>query len=289
MVAITVQRLRGFARGSAPMGFTLIELMVVIVIIGVIAAIVVPQLSGSSDTVRLETAAQRIGDMMDFCYHAAASSGKVHALLLDPANRRMDVVCESATPPPEEAATDPGAVTGDATAAPTSAPTPAATPVAAPESDTSATGEDEAAAGANPAAASGTAPTDPNAPINLVPVSIPAFMDHTLPEGISVSATETYEAGLTEGANEGQFKILFFPDGTTEFARVEVSTEAGQRREVWLHGLGGTVSVTDPDREGELSLASMIVDEDNPDAAADTEDQSNAEEPQPDATPQPME
>lgn len=280
-------RLSGVSRG-----FTIIEIMVVLVLIGIIAGMVVPQLVGSSDTVRLDAAAHRVGDMMDFCYHAAASSGKVHALLFDTAQRRMDVVCESATPPPgadSEAgaeAADPLAATqaaadGAAAQPETSAPADASAGAASGASAdaTGGTGEASGTTGASAAAGTALAVPDPDAPINLVPVSIPGYMDHTLPEGIALSASETYEAELSQGENEGQFKLLFFPDGTTEFARIELSIAAGQRREVFLNGLNGNVTVTDPDREEtETTLSSMIMDEDNPEANATEDDPTSQEE-----------
>lgn len=274
---------RPLPAGSAR-GFTIIEIMVVIVLIGIIAGMVLPQLGGSSDSVRLDAAAHRVGDMMDFCYHAAASSGKVHALLFDVPLRRMDVVCESATPPPEQGSESGGAAADPLAATQAAAESAAAQPEqpapAPADASASATGELTENTGASAAAGTALAVPDPDAPINLVPVSIPGYMDHTLPEGIALSATETYEPELSQGENEGQFKILFFPDGTTEFARIELSVATGQRRQVFLNGLDGHVIVTNPDEEEtETTLSSMILNEDNPEENAAAEDQPYQEEP----------
>lgn len=260
-------------------GFTLIETMVVIVIIGIIAAVVVPNLSGPADSVRLESASRRVADLMDFCYHAAATTGRVHALLYDNVTRRFDVVSEA-----------PPVVLDPATGTPlTDTTTPLADSAAASALSDAATAD-----------ASLTDDTALGGEAALIPVSIPGYLDRTLPQGISASTLETFEADLlsagltapdttggaaaavattTDGtasdtettadgaavqdATSAPFRILFFPDGTTEFAKLELDAADGSRRQIWINGLVGTVTVVNPDLEGEVDLNSMIVDEDN--------------------------
>jgi prepilin-type N-terminal cleavage/methylation domain-containing protein len=270
--------------------FTLIELMVVVILIGVIAAMVIPELGGSAETVRLDAATRRLSDMMDFCYHSAASSGRVHALLFDQTARCFDVVSEPAAPAAADAGTSASATGGAAPVAdgatatddaavpaPAPAPTPAADGADGASGATASAGAD-ASTNASVTGGSATAATgvaDQAAQLGLVRVPIPGFLDRTLPEGVALSGMETYETDLSTGETEGQFRILFFPDGTTEFAKVELSIASGPRRVLVLNGINGTVSTFDPDRHGEVDMTTLITDEDNPEeTATDTDSQS---------------
>jgi type II secretion system protein H len=73
---------------------TLIELMVVIVVLGIVATMIVPTIGGSLGSMELKRATRDLGDLMDYCYHAAIDSGRVHALILDSEGRRFDIVAE---------------------------------------------------------------------------------------------------------------------------------------------------------------------------------------------------
>jgi general secretion pathway protein G len=55
---------RGWLSRSAQRGFTLIEIMVVVVIMGILAALVVPKLMGRTDDARITAAKQDIATLM---------------------------------------------------------------------------------------------------------------------------------------------------------------------------------------------------------------------------------
>ncbi len=55
---------RGLVRRVVPRGFTLIEIMVVVAIMGILAALIVPKVVGRSDEARVTAARQDIGTLM---------------------------------------------------------------------------------------------------------------------------------------------------------------------------------------------------------------------------------
>lgn len=67
-------------------GFTLIELMVVIAIIGVITMLAVPNLRGESDRYRLEVNAKKIASVLRYAQTRAVSDGKVWRVNFDTAS-----------------------------------------------------------------------------------------------------------------------------------------------------------------------------------------------------------
>jgi len=168
--------------------------MIVVIIIGIMAAALVPNLVGSSGGVRMETAAQQVASIMDYCYNAAVSTGHVHGLVFNADGVRFEIVAEM--PPPDDGA----------------------------ESDD----------------------TGPH----LEPVPIPGLTQRALPEGIRVSNVWFFDQDIAT-AQEDQIRILFFPDGTTEFATLTLSDEHGNQRAIKLNGLSGTIAVGTPTDEGQ--------------------------------------
>ena len=57
-----------------------------------------------------------------------------------------------------------------------------------------------------------------------------------------------YSTDLAD-TGEDSLRILFFPDGTTEFARLYLEGHGGDRRRIELNGLTGVVTIVDPVRE----------------------------------------
>ena len=76
----------------------------------------------------------------------------------------------------------------------------------------------------------------------LDPVELPGFLDQALPEGVVLSAVGMFEDELAQ-ADPDSIRILFFPDGTTEFATLTLSNALGDQRQIALNGWSGTISV----------------------------------------------
>ena len=169
--------------------FTLVELMVVIIVLGVIAAAVVPNLSGPLESTRLDAAARRVADLMDYCYANAAATGRVHGLIYLPGENRFEIVAEEPLDP------------------------------SSPPSDQ---------------------------PPELVPAVLPGLLNDPLPEGVVIESAAVYEDDL-DAVNEERLRLLFFPDGTTEFAMLSIVNDAGDRREVRLGGVSGTITIVTPE------------------------------------------
>jgi len=69
-------------------GFTLVEMMVVIIVICVIVGAVAPEFSGTYARMQISSAAGRLGDMMAFCYSAAATRQTDYRMYFDPETAR---------------------------------------------------------------------------------------------------------------------------------------------------------------------------------------------------------
>ncbi len=178
-----------------PDGFTLIEVLVVIVVLAIVAGVAIPDMGSAAATARLDAGARRVADLADWCYRSAIASGRVHALLIEDEGRSLQVVAESRPRP-----------TAGEPIVPVGSSTPAGTP---PE---------------------------------LEPVSLPGMLGRSLPEGIRVSDASFYEEDLAD-QDPNRVRILFFPDGTTEFAGIELVGERGARRKVRINGLSGRINL----------------------------------------------
>ncbi|MCE5229486.1 prepilin-type N-terminal cleavage/methylation domain-containing protein [bacterium] len=184
------------ARIRAPRAFTLVELMMVIIVMSIIAAVTVPDIKSAADRVRLDSGARRIADLCDFGYRSAVGTGRVHALILEADRRHYMLVAEA---PPQNR------------------------------------GEDA------PAESSATAPPQAG---ELQPVRLPGTIGNELPEGIVLASVSMLDETLAHDTS--RMRILFFPDGTTEFATLTLSDQFGNKRNVVLNGLSGTIKIEEP-------------------------------------------
>ncbi|PIE67749.1 MAG: type II secretion system protein GspH [Deltaproteobacteria bacterium] len=72
-------------------GFTLFELLVVMVIIGIAASLIVPRLGGSVDKMQLRTATRDLASVMRFARSQAVTRGREYRVLFDSATRMVAI------------------------------------------------------------------------------------------------------------------------------------------------------------------------------------------------------
>ena len=182
-------------RSAGQSGFTLVEIMVVVIVIAILVGAVAPKLGGTLFGVRLRAAANELADMFDYCQQAAVATGRVHALTFDEEGHAWEVTAE------EAGESEMGEMT---------------LPEIAPE---------------------------------MVPVSLPGHFVRELPESISIASISVFEEELMRD-DAGLLRVLFFPDGTSEFASFYLATPVGDRRAVKLNGMSGTITIEDPGPAG---------------------------------------
>lgn len=74
--------------GSEKFGFTLIELMVVIVLIGIMTAMIIPEMKGTYEDALLRSAARKLVDVFSLANSHAISVNQLHRVRLDRKNGR---------------------------------------------------------------------------------------------------------------------------------------------------------------------------------------------------------
>ena len=76
---------RPFQRSGSPppLGFTLIELMVVVVMIGIMVAVIVPEMRGTLDDALLRATARKLVIAMDLAHSQAITTGSTHRVRID--------------------------------------------------------------------------------------------------------------------------------------------------------------------------------------------------------------
>ncbi len=69
--------------GTSKLGFTLIELMVVIVLVGIMAAVIIPELKGTYEDARLRSASRELVGVFSIAASRAVSLNEAHRVRLD--------------------------------------------------------------------------------------------------------------------------------------------------------------------------------------------------------------
>ncbi len=72
-------------------GFTLMELMLVLVLIAIMAAMIVPEMKGSMEDALLRSSARKVVDVLNLTYSRAVSFNQLHRVLLDPSTGKFRV------------------------------------------------------------------------------------------------------------------------------------------------------------------------------------------------------
>src|SRR6266404_4688301 len=76
--------------------FTLMELIVVLVLIAIMAAVIVPEMKGSFEDALLRSNARKLADVFNLTYSRAVSLNRVHRVRLDPSTGHYFVEKEAA-------------------------------------------------------------------------------------------------------------------------------------------------------------------------------------------------
>jgi general secretion pathway protein H len=94
-------------------GFSLLELVVVLVIVGAVSALVVPRMTGALSNTRLKTAAKQICAVLRYARSTAASRKITRTVAFDLDNARVSVAGRDASPEPTSDGANQGAGRGD--------------------------------------------------------------------------------------------------------------------------------------------------------------------------------
>ena len=90
-----MQNMKKYENKCCRKGFTLVELIIVVVILGIAAALVVPMVSNAAD-MQVRSAANRIAADMDYAKGLAITHQRSYSVVFDPANESYEIRVEPA-------------------------------------------------------------------------------------------------------------------------------------------------------------------------------------------------
>lgn len=83
-IRVRTAGIRGGGRGSRPAaGFTMVELLITLVLVGIVMAIAIPSFRGWVDNSNLKAAARTLSSDINYLREAALSSGRTHMVSYD--------------------------------------------------------------------------------------------------------------------------------------------------------------------------------------------------------------
>ncbi|MDM8525202.1 prepilin-type N-terminal cleavage/methylation domain-containing protein [Desulfococcaceae bacterium HSG8] len=86
---------------SGDKGFSLLELLVVLVLMSLVSALVAPRLSGSLDSMNSKTTARKIAASLRYARSQAASQGITHIAVFDGVKKRLTITTSPEAPEDE--------------------------------------------------------------------------------------------------------------------------------------------------------------------------------------------
>src|SRR5436190_24011906 len=81
-------------RDAGKLGFSLVELMVVLVLIGIMTAVIVPEMKGTYEDARLRATSRRLVGVFHLAYSRAVSLNQLHRVRFDRISGRYVIVKE---------------------------------------------------------------------------------------------------------------------------------------------------------------------------------------------------
>lgn len=194
-----MRRNPGIRRTAGPGGFTLLELLLVLVVMVVIAALVLPSIDRLLDGQKVDKGADLVRSALGRARVSAIREGKVHAFVCQPGSSGMLVA-----------------------------------PL-------------ESLAGTSTNLATVFGPEREQARISNVD-----FADDQLPQRVRFTSTAVIANSRSDAAEDAagaaasgalQY-ILFYPDGTSQDAQINITNEKGYQKRIVVRGLTGTSRVT---------------------------------------------